>query len=417
LRMRIRAKATAPQEALVNSKAKFPAMVAGFGAGKTQALTYRALKLIFSNGGDVAYYLPNYPLVRTIAYPRFQAALDDLGVPYDLNRSEHVLRVNNKQIIFRTMENPDTIVGYEVGDSLVDELDTLPANKASEVWNKIIARNRQKKPDGSQNTVAVGTTPEGFRFVYDKWQKNRTASYELIKAPTYSNPHLPAGYVESLRETYPSNLLNAYIEGEFVNLAAGTVYVNYDRQLNNATITSNASETLHIGMDFNVRNMSAAIHIMRNGNAYAVDEIIGAQDTPAVIQMIRNRYPDNPIIVYPDASGGSTNTTNAATSDIILLKNANFAVNAPRANGRVRDRVSAVNMALCNNDGQRLYYVNVDKCPNIALGLEQQAYENNGEPDKKAGFDHLNDAVGYFVVRKMPIKRRIEFIEQPTRWT
>jgi hypothetical protein len=415
--MRIRAKATAPQEALVNSKAKFPAMVAGFGAGKTQALTYRALKLIFSNGGDVAYYLPNYPLVRTIAYPRFQAALDDLGVPYDLNRSEHVLRVNNKQIIFRTMENPDTIVGYEVGDSLVDELDTLPANKASEVWNKIIARNRQKKPDGSQNTVAVGTTPEGFRFVYDKWQKNRTASYELIKAPTYSNPHLPAGYVESLRETYPSNLLNAYIEGEFVNLAAGTVYVNYDRQLNNATITSNASETLHIGMDFNVRNMSAAIHIMRNGNAYAVDEIIGAQDTPTVIQMIRNRYPDNPIIVYPDASGGSTNTTNAATSDIILLKNANFAVNAPRANGRVRDRVSAVNMALCNNDGQRLYYVNVDKCPNIALGLEQQAYESNGEPDKKAGFDHLNDAVGYFVVRKMPIKRRIEFIEQPTRWT
>jgi hypothetical protein len=170
-------------------------------------------------------------------------------------------------------------------------------------------------------------------------------------------------------------------------------------------------------MDFNVRNMSAAIHIMRNGNAYAVDEIIGAQDTPTVIQMIRNRYPDNPIIVYPDASGGSTNTTNAATSDIILLKNANFAVNAPRANGRVRDRVSAVNMALCNNDGQRLYYVNVDKCPNIALGLEQQAYESNGEPDKKAGFDHLNDAVGYFVVRKMPIKRRIEFIEQPTRWT
>lgn len=415
--MRIRAKGTKPQTALVNSTAKFPAMVAGFGAGKTQALTFRALRLIFSNGGDVAYYLPNYPLVRTIAYPRFQQALDDLGVPYDLNRSEHVLRVNNKQIIFRTMENPDTIVGYEVGDSLVDELDTLPTQKAAEVWNKIIARNRQKKPDGTQNTVAVGTTPEGFRFVYDKWMKNRTESYELIKAPTYSNPHLPAGYVDSLRETYPSNLLNAYIEGEFVNLAAGSVYVNYDRELNNSKVEANTSETLHIGMDFNVNNMSAAIHVMRDSKAYAVDEIIGAQDTPAVIKIIKNRYPNNPVIVYPDASGGSTNTTNAGTSDIILLKNANFSVNAPKANGRVRDRVSAVNMALCNNDGQRLYYVNVDKCPNIALGLEQQAYDKNGEPDKRAGFDHLNDAVGYFVVRKMPIKRRIEFVEQPTRWT
>jgi hypothetical protein len=69
------------------------------------------------------------------------------------------------------MENPDAIVGYEVADSMVDELDTLPTAKANEVWNKIIARNRQKKPDGTPNSVAVGTTPEGFRFVYEKWQK------------------------------------------------------------------------------------------------------------------------------------------------------------------------------------------------------------------------------------------------------
>ena len=415
--MKIRAKATKPQSELVNSKAKFPAMVAGFGAGKTHALVLRTLKLIFSNGGDVAYYLPNYPLVRTIAYPRFQEALDDLGIPYELNRSEHVLRVNNKQIIFRTMENPDTIVGYEVGDSMVDELDTLPASKASEVWNKIIARNRQKKPDGTQNTVAVGTTPEGFRFVYDKWYKNPTESYQLIRAPTYSNKHLPPGYVDSLRETYPSNLLNAYIEGEFVNLTSGTVYVNFDRDLNKSSVTANGHETLHIGMDFNVNNMSAAIHVMRDGKAFAVDEISKVQDTPAIIKIIKSRYPENPIIVYPDASGASTSSTNAAQSDITLLKNAGFTINAPQANGRVRDRIAAVNMALCNNEGQRLYYVNLDKCPSIALSLEQQAYDKNGEPDKSSGFDHMNDALGYFVVRKMPIKRRVDFAQQPVRWS
>ena len=416
--MKLRARATKPQAQLVNSTSRFPAMVAGFGAGKTHALVLRTLNKIFSQGGaDVAYYLPNYPLVRTIAYPRFQAALDDIGIPYELNRSEHVIRVNNRQIIFRTMENPDTIVGYEVGDSMVDELDTLPANKANDVWNKIIARNRQKKANGHTNTVAVGTTPEGFRFVYERWYKNPSESYELIKAPTYSNPHLPAGYIESLRETYPANLLNAYIEGEFVNLTSGTVYMNYDRLLNAKGLVPSTNETLHIGMDFNVNNMAAAIHVMRDGNAYAVDEISGGQDTPNVIRTLRNRYPDNPIIVYPDASGGATSTTNAASSDLVLLRNAGFTINAPRANGRVKDRVAAVNMALCNNEGHRLYYINIDKCPNIALGLEQQAYDKNGEPDKSTGFDHMNDAVGYFVVRKMPIKRRHEFTAQPARWT
>lgn len=416
--MRVRAKATNPQAALVNSPARFPAMVAGFGAGKTHALILRALKLIFTDGGgDVAYYLPSYPLMRTIAYPRFQEALDNLGISYNLNKQEHVLRVNGRQIIFRTMENPDAIVGYEVGDSLVDELDTLPASKAENAWNKIIARNRQKKDNGTANTVAVGTTPEGFRFVYSKWAKNRTESYELIKAPTYSNPHLPDGYIDALRESYPSNLLDAYIEGEFVNLTSGSVYVNFDRELNATNITHTDRETLHIGLDFNVGKMAAAVHVMRDGKVYAIDEISSGRDTPDVINIIKERYPNNPVIVYPDASGGSASSTNAAQSDLTLLRNANFQVNAPRANGRVRDRIAAVNMALCNNDGQRLYYVNIEKCPNIALCLEQQAYDKNGEPDKASGFDHMNDAVGYFVVRKLPIKRDRPVLNQPTRWT
>tara|TARA_R110000822_G_scaffold58014_1_gene145420 strand:+ start:385 stop:1626 length:1242 start_codon:yes stop_codon:yes gene_type:complete len=401
--MKIRAKGTKPQNQLVNSSARFPAMVAGFGAGKTQALMLRTLKLIFGEGQDIAYYLPSYPLVRTIAYPRFGEMLDNLGVPWHLNKAEHTIQVNGKTIIFRTMDNPDAIVGYEVGDSMVDELDTLPKDKARDAWNKIIARNRQKKKVGI-NTAAVGTTPEGFRFVYEKWAKDPTESYELIKAPTYSNKkNLPDGYIEALRETYPSNLLQAYLEGEFVNLTAGVVYTNYDRNLCNTDAVAKGGEPLHIGMDFNVNNMAAGIHVMRSGIAYAVDEIIGAADTPAVINIIKSRYPNHAVIVYPDASGAASSSTNASMSDIKMLKNAGFSINAPRKNGRIRDRVAAVNKALCDPQGNRSYCVNVEKCPNIALGLEQQAYDKNGGPDKTGGFDHLNDAVGYFIVRQFPI--------------
>ena len=415
--MKIRAKGTKPQNQLVNSSARFPAMVAGFGAGKTQALMLRTLKLIFGEGQDIAYYLPSYPLVRTIAYPRFGEMLDNLGVPWHLNKAEHTIQVNGKTIIFRTMDNPDAIVGYEVGDSMVDELDTLPKDKARDAWNKIIARNRQKKKVGI-NTVAVGTTPEGFRFVYEKWAKDPTESYELIKAPTYSNKkNLPDGYIEALRETYPSNLLQAYLEGEFVNLTAGVVYTNYDRNLCNTDAVAKGGEPLHIGMDFNVNNMAAGIHVMRSGIAYAVDEIIGAADTPAVIDIIKSRYPNHAVIVYPDASGAASSSTNASMSDIKMLKNAGFSINAPRKNGRIRDRVASVNKALCDPQGNRSYYVNVEKCPNIALGLEQQAYDKNGGPDKTGGFDHLNDAVGYFIVRQFPITFNRVIAPQPERWS
>ena len=412
--MKIRAKATKPQTELVNSTAPFPAMVAGYGAGKSHALILRTIKLIFGNGGNIAYYLPTYDLIKTIAYPRFIEVLDNLKVAYKLNKSDHILEVNNKQIIFRTLDNPDRIVGYEVTDSMVDELDTLPINKARECWVKIIARNRQKK--AGQNTVAVGTTPEGFRFVYEQWGKNPTESYQIIKAPTYSNPHLPENYIDLLRETYPPQLLEAYIEGEFVNLTSGSVYPDYDRELNGTDATIQKGEPLHIGMDFNVNNGAAVVHIQRSPLALAVDELTGVRDTPSMIKILQEKYTGHTIIIYPDASGGATKSVNASISDLRLLKDAGFTIDAPKKNPFVKDRVAAFNRLICNPAGDRYYRVNTDKCPNLAVSLEQQVYDKNGVPDKESGLDHIVDGAGYYVSKRYPIKFK-KAINQPKRWS
>jgi hypothetical protein len=335
-------------------------------------------------------------------------------VAYKLNKSDHILEVNNKQIIFRTLDNPDRIVGYEVTDSMVDELDTLPINKARECWVKIIARNRQKKV--GQNTVAVGTTPEGFRFVYEQWGKNPTESYQIIKAPTYSNPHLPENYIDLLRETYPPQLLEAYIEGEFVNLTSGSVYPDYDRELNGTDATIQKGEPLHIGMDFNVNNGAAVVHIQRSPLALAVDELIGVRDTPSMIKILQEKYTGHTIIIYPDASGGATKSVNASISDLRLLKDAGFTIDAPKKNPFVKDRVAAFNRLICNPAGDRYYRVNTDKCPNLAVSLEQQVYDKNGVPDKESGLDHIVDGAGYYVSKRYPIKFK-KAINQPKRWS
>src|SRR5450830_922660 len=230
----LRARATAPQTAFANSASQFPAFVGGFGSGKTQAGMMRAMRLKFAYPKqDVAYYLPTYDLVRMIGYPRFQAMLEAAKIKFRLNKSEHTLAIAGKgMLIFRTLDNPDRIVGYEVADSVVDELDTLKTEDARRAWQQIIARNRQKKPDGSLNTVAAATTPEGFKFVYEQWAKNKLEGdgYDLIRASTYSNSrNLPAGYIDSLKRSYPAQLIAAYLEGQFVNLTAGAVYPDFDR--------------------------------------------------------------------------------------------------------------------------------------------------------------------------------------------
>lgn len=397
-----------PQYYFVTSRAKFPAIIAGYGAGKTEGGVIRALIKKFAYPKlNVGYYLPTYDLIKQIVFPRFEEILGECGIPYFLNESDKELTIYgfSGRIIFRTMDKPERIIGYEHADAIADELDTLKIDKAAEVWRKIVARNRQKKPDKCINTIGVVTTPEGFRFVYEKWKRDPMRGSQIIKASTMSNAaNLPEDYVATLRDTYPAQMLNAYLEGDFVNLTQGCVYPEFSRELNKTPlgVGIKPNETLHIGMDFNVGHMAAIIHVFRDGDPCAVDEIVEVLDTPAMIAEIKKRYPEHRIIVYPDASGKNRKSNNAAASDIALLKQARFLVLAKSTNPFVRDRVASMNKMI-HKDGKRRYRINVDNCPHLVECLEKQAYDKNGEPDKTSGFDHCVDAAGYFIHYKFPI--------------
>lgn len=399
----------APQTKFIALERKFKAFVAGFGSGKTFVGCNDLMQHVCKHHHvPQGYFAPTYPLIRDIFYP----TIDEVAHLYGATTRA---RVGDKEvdvffgarcygtIICRTMDNPANIVGFKIGNALVDELDVLKADKASAAWNKIIARLRVNEV-GVKNGISVTTTPEGFKFVYEKFKKNPTESYGMIQASTYDNRHnLPEGYIESLEETYPENLIGAYLNGEFVNLTSGTVYDKYDRALNGSLEQWDGKEPVYIGMDFNVGNMAAVIHVKRDGKPHAIDEIMKAYDTPEVIRIIKERYKDCVVRVYPDASGGSRKSVNASVSDLALLRDAGFSVIANKKNPFVKDRVIAMNQAFCDNKGDRLYFVNSDKCPTYADCLEQQVWSDNGEPDKTQGKDHANDAAGYFIAYDYPL--------------
>lgn len=395
---------TKPQLRFVATESQFPAFVAGLGSGKTKALVTRLLtrKLMYPEN-NIAYYLPTYDLVNTIAFPRWEEELENAAVPYkSVKGITPMIRIEGGgNIIMRTMDRPARIVGYEVADSGVDELDTLPDKQATEVWNKILARNRQKKRDGKHNTIAVATTPEGFRFVWRMWHKSPpNKQYELIKASTYSNSrNLPEGYIENLYDTLTPALRDAYLNGDFVNMTSGAVYPEFDRKECGSQEFIRTDDALHIGMDFNVMKMAAVVHVYRDGVVHAVAELQNIADTPTMIRVIKERSPNQQIFVYPDATGQARKSVNASVSDIGLLQQAGFNVCVNRSNPFVRDRVLAMNVLL----RKRGYRVNADRCPAYADALEKQAYDENGEPDKSSGFDHINDAGGYFVVYRFPV--------------
>lgn len=416
-----------PQAEFLALQHRFRAYVAGFGAGKTWAGCAGQCHLAWTHPGLVnGYFAPTYAQIRDIFYPTIEECAFDWGLTAAVHLANKEVslfsgREYRATIICRSMEKPETIVGLKIARALIDEIDTLPMDKAYRAWRKIIARLRLQF-DG-QNGADVTTTPEGFKFTWTQWVKTvrdnpeLASLYGMVNASTYENElNLPDGYIESMKASFPENLADAYIMGFFVNLTQGSVYRDFDRELNGSKETIQKDDVLYVGMDFNVGKMAAAVHVKRNGHPHAVDEIIGCLDTPDMINSMREKYwqyidgdyrKTRQIRVYPDSSGGSRKTVEASTTDIQLLSDAGFMVSAPKANPPVRDRVNSVNAMICNGKGERRYFVNTDKCPTIAENLEQQAYNERGEPDKSSDMDHTNDAVGYFIHRDYPLRRPV----------
>ena len=159
------------------------------------------------------------------------------------------------------------------------------------------------------------------------------------------------------------------------------------------------NEPLRVGLDFNVTNMSAVIAVRSDVQLHVVDEISGAHDTDALAKEIRSRYPHHKIYIYPDASGGNR-STNATRTDIQILESYGFSNQSPKANPPIRDRVAAVQAALENGKGEVRLKV-APQCLRTIESLELQCYTDKGEPDKDAGYDHMNDALGYLVWREL----------------
>ena len=391
-------------------RVKYAAFVAGFGSGKTRiGATAMCEHFLEYPRLQQGYFAPTFPHIRDIFYPTIEevAHVHDMAVKVnESNKEVHFYRGGRSYgtTICRSMERPASIVGFKIANAMVDELDVLPLEKAQLAWRKIIARMRYSVA-GVRNGVDVTTTPEGFRFVYDQFVKQvrdrpeLAPLYGLIQASTFDNAtNLPADYIASLLASYPTALIAAYLNGQFVNLTQGSVYPAFCRVRNFTNATAQPGEYLHIGMDFNVGKMAAVVHVLRNGRPLAVREFTGLLDTPAMIREIKAEYPGRAISIYPDASGNNRKSNNASETDLSLLRAAGFQVLNNPANPAVRDRILCMNRAF--EDG---YGVNPDTCPRYVEGLEKQAYDKNGEPDKSGGFDHGNDAGGYFVTYRFPL--------------
>ena len=401
---RIKADLHPGQLAFVNDQStQIIGLSAGYGAGKTRSLCAKALALAIANQGFVGCVMePTGPLIRDIWQNDFEQFLEQYDIPYTLRASplpEYVLHLpgGDTKILCRSFENWSRIIGLNLAWVLADEIDTVTPAIAEKAFPKILGRLRS----GNVRQFGAASTPEGFRWMWNTFgteDAQKRPDRKLIRMRTADNPWLPPDFIERLQANYDPSLLQAYLEGQFCNLTTGQVYDRFDRAKHVITNIPDVSrEPLRVGCDFNVGNSNAVIGVRLGEKLLLIDEISGAHDTDAMAQEIQRRADGRTVYIYPDASGGNR-STNASRTDIQILESYGFSNQSPKANPPIRDRVASVQALLENGKGQVRLQVAAN-CKRTIECLELQSYTEAGDPDKDAGYDHMNDALGYLVYR------------------
>ncbi|WP_422766255.1 terminase [Pseudomonas aeruginosa] len=311
------------------------------------------------------------------------------------------------------LENYDDLRGSGLFFVLVDEWADCKWAAWEEVLRPMLSTCEYVVPGIGKckggHALRIGT-PKGFNHCFDTYRDGQAGGEPDHKSWLYTSlqgGNVPAEELEAARRKMDPRTFRQEYEASFENYS-GVVYYTFSRSENSTSERIKPGEALHIGMDFNVMKMAAVVYVVRNGLPLALDEFHSVRDTPEMIERIKARFPGHGIAVYPDATGQNTSSKNASESDLSLLRKAGFTVIVGSQNPSVKDRVNSVNAMLLNTYGERRLKVNIDQCPQLTLCLERQTYNDKGEPDKnpKNGYDHMNDAAGYFIAKRYPINAR-----------
>lgn len=398
----------------------------GMGSGKSFAGAMKVLDLALSNPGHPGIVWG--PTTRDAKEGVINTAVKilrgehDSGfhipLPFGYDRGTGYITLfpgskgGGKETVIMVRSGEQDIVGSNCAWALADELDTVPRHKARLAWQQLTQRIRV----GKVNQLCATTTPEGYKTLWELFVQEIDATPELarmrrlIVASLLSNPHVTDEYIARMIATHTPLQQRARIHGEFVNLYNDTVYSYFDRRIHHVdtTLTDYPNADIWAGLDFNVGRMACVVGIALPNKLIVVAEHVGTKenpilDTPAMIRLLKERYPGRTINICPDASGENRSAAGWATS-ITELTNAGFLCHHDASNPPIELRVGNVNKMLyaghpeVDNAGPTLW-VNTKTCPFVTNVLEQQAYDDKGKPAKDNKIDHAGDAIGYLVMQ------------------
>lgn len=399
---------TEAQRTIVENSKRFTVASCGRRFGKTTIAIRQICYEARLPNKEIYYVSPSYRMSKTIVFRKLKEKLLDLRWVKKINETEMTFTlINNSTISLKGADNYDSLRGVGLDFLVMDEAGDIEPEAFFEVLRPALSDKQGK-------ALFLGT-PKGFNWFKDIFDlaeqyPNEWASFQFT---TLDGGQVPEEEIEAARRTLDFKTFSQEYEATFQNFT-GRVFYGFERARNIKTFnikdyqSVRMADTLHVGLDFNVAQMSATVGVREGNYFHIIDEImIPSSNTDEMVDEIKTRYPNKTIICYPDPAGSARKTSASGKTDHTILRMAGFTVKAPHVHDPVRDSVNAVNAKLCSSTGEVTLFID-PKCRKTIESLEKLVYKDgSNQIDKDHNFDHAADALRYCINYIFPIRQPV----------
>lgn len=374
---------------------RFLHLSGGYGSGKSTALVHKLIKLSMINAPfDGGLVVPTFADFKNDVLPIMENIFYENDITFKYHGTDHKFQFPWSKGYLRVFSADKKLRGPNLAYVGINELCLIPVERYLEA----IGRVRIREAPFPQ--VVSSSTPEGIGSpYYTKFVENPMKNSKILYMNTMENSHnLDPNYIQSLFDTYPKQLIDAYLHGLWVSLSGNRFYYSYTPEKNDRSHEPNPNMLFHIGIDFNVAFLCASVWQDYGNKLVCVDEVVlkdgdGFKTENLVTALKIRGYNGNNSICYPDPASRARSTR--GDPDAETLKRAGYEVRMRNVAPRFRERQINVN----NLMEKGLIEINPKRCQHLKKDLisvesDPVTMEKN---KKNPQLTHMSDGMDYLV--------------------
>ena len=285
------------------SKAKYRAIIGGYGCGKTTTGVMEAIiqSLLYPNNLGL---IGRADAVR-LRLTTMEVLNELLPSRLVVERNEHlrmITLINGSRIIYTGLleayDSIEKIKSLNLGWFYIDQAEEIDENVFIELKNRL-----RRTPSG--RCAWITANPRGKNWIYKYFvskealsPKDNPEDWQYWKVSSYENKYLPQDYIEEL-EKLPEHLYKVYVLGEFEGFKDNVFNVNWDDVIVNYQDFEDTVKNIGwgdkaffiAGIDYGFRNPTAILFIVLNHSGiWVFDEIYRSEMTiEDMVQAIKEK--------------------------------------------------------------------------------------------------------------------------------